>query len=200
MALPEAWTEFAIITIEKANGTPYEFMAITETIDINEGDYGGESKVNLAGGRIWMQSPQEDGEVTLELYEVQVAAEDNGGIAQWWVGGTLDASEPLVSDISEAAGVDRQRDRFRVSILWTNDATAAAADNTTASSTDSERFVASNCRITAFKTAFTEGIKKTTVTFKFPAMTKLGTVRNFSWESGDQTALVSVDTTHGAFT
>ena len=132
MAFPDAWTEFAMITIEKANGTDFEWMAITETIDISEGDYPGESVMNIAGGRIWKESPQEDGEITLEMYPVQVAYEDDGGLFQKWVGGTIDSSEPLVSDISEAAGVDRPRDRFRVSILCTNDAAVGAADGTTA--------------------------------------------------------------------
>lgn len=199
MAFPDAWTEFALITIENQGGTETEWMASTETIDINEGEYPWESIPNLAGGRISKQSPQEDGEVTIEMYSVQIALEDNGGLEQSWVGGTIDASEPLVSDISEAAGVDRQRTRFRLSFLWTNDPAVTSASGTTAGSTDAERFVASNCRITSFKTVFTEGIKKTTVTFKYPPMTKAGTIRNFSWESGDDTALVSVDTTHGAF-
>ena len=34
---------------------------MTETIDISEPDYPGESIPNIAGGRIWKQSPQEDG-------------------------------------------------------------------------------------------------------------------------------------------
>lgn len=201
MAFPEAWTEFALITIEKAGGSAgFEFMAVTETIDISEGDYPWESIPTISGGRISKQSPKEDGEITLELYPVQVAVEDDGGLFQWWVGGTIDASEPLVSDISENAGVDRTRDRFRVSVLWTNDGAVTAADGTTASSTDALRFVAQNCRITSHKAEFTDGILKITATFKFPALTKTGTVRNFSWESGDQTPLVSVDTTHGSFT
>ena len=199
MAFPEAWTEFALITIEKASGTPFEWMAATETIDIAEGDYPGESIMTVSGGRIWKQSGQEDGEITLEMYPVQVALEDNGGLFQSWVGGTIDGSEPLVSDITEAVGVDRPRTRFRVSILWTNDTAVTSADGTTGSSTDALRFVASNCRITSHKAEFTDGIFKVTITFKFPAMTKVGTVRNFSWESGEQTALVSVDTTHQAF-
>ena len=81
MALPEAWTEFALITIEDAGGTPTEWMAPTETIDINEGDYPWESIPNLAGGRISKQSPQEDGEITIEMYSVQIAYEDDGGLA-----------------------------------------------------------------------------------------------------------------------
>jgi len=200
IAFPEAWTEFALISVEKAGDSPFEFMATTETIDISEGDYPWESIPTVSGGRISKQSPKEDGEITLEMYPVQIAVEADGGMFQQWVGGTVDASEPLVSDISEAAGVDRTRDRFRVSILWTNDTAASTAAGTTAASTDSLRFVAQNCRIISHKAEFTDGIFKVTVTFKFPALTKAGTVRNYSWESGDQTALVAVDTTHGAFT
>ena len=199
MAFPEAWTELALITIETDAGVTSEFMAITETIDISEGDYPGESIMTIGGGRIWKQSAQEDGEITLEMYPVQVALEDNGGLAQSWVGGTIDSSEPLVSDITEAVGVDRPRTRFRVSVLWTNDTAVTSADGTTGANTESLRFVGDNCRMTSHKADFTDGIFKVTITFKLPAMDKVGTGRNFSWESGDDTALASVDTTHGAF-
>lgn len=200
MAFPEAWTELALITIESQAGTTSEFMAITETIDISEGDYPGESIMSVAGGRLWKQSSQEDGEVTLEMYPVQTALEDNGGLFQSWVGGTIDASEPLVSDITEAAGVDRPRTRFRISILWTNDTGASSADGAVASGSEGLRFIASNCRITSHKADFTDGIFKITATLKFPAMTKTGTVRNFAWESCDNSAaMVAADTTYGTF-
>lgn len=199
MAQPDTWDEVALVSVyRKGDSTTGErqFAAITETIEINEGDYPGESIPNLAGGRIWHQSPQEDGEITLELYPLDLATNaDNKGMFQFWhgVSGTppaaYDTSEPMATDTSWPAGANRVRDSFRVSILWTNDVTVSSAAGATAASTDSLRFYATDCRIISHKTDFTDKIVKTTVTFKYPAFNKAGTTRVGIWESGINTAL-----------
>ena len=171
-------------------------MAITETIDISEPDYPGESIPTVAGGRIWKQSPMEDGEITLEIYPIELDTTTGVGLAQHYVGGTWDTSEPLATFGTGASdykpGVFYPRDKFRIAILWTNDPAATAAESTTAASTDSYRFWAMDCRIISHKTSFTDGIVKTTVTFKFAPTNKAGTTRNFAYDSGDQTALVAL--------
>ena len=197
--VPDAWDEVALVSIYRKGDTTtgeVNFATITETIDISEGDYPGESIPNVAGGRIWHQSPQEDGEITLELYPVGLGSTTGVGLAQQWhqVSGTppaaYDTSEPMASDSSWLAGQNRVRDSFRVSILWTNDtasvATAAAA---TAATTDSYRFYATDCRIISHKTSFTDKVVKTTVTFKFPSWNKAGTARIGLWEGSIATAL-----------
>lgn len=196
MAFPDAWEEVALVSVTKFAASPVavQCAAITETIDISEPDYPGESIPNLAGGRVWKQSPQEDGELTLEIYPLELATGTNNvGLFQQFVGGTYDASEPLITDTSWAAGINRERDRFRVTVLWTNDTTPpTTAEAATAASTDSLRFSAMSCRIISHKTSFTDGVVKTTVTFKFPAMNKAGDTMMFRWESGDQTALGAI--------
>jgi hypothetical protein len=189
-----------LITITKFDASSpvaIEAHAMTETIDISEPDYPGEGIPTLAGGRVWKQSPQEDGEVTLEFYPIETSTQtDHVGLFQQWMGGTYDTSDPLLSDTSWTAGIDRTRDRFRISILWTNDNSGGTeptdADSATAASTDSLRFAAIGCRITSHKTDFTDGILKVTATLKFPAMNEAGTVKMFRWESGDQTALGAI--------
>jgi len=202
MAFPDAWEETAIITIIRYDATtPIKLQAnaITETIDISEPDYPGESIPNLAGGRVWKQSPQEDGEITLEIYPISLDIDTdttpdlNNGLFQFFTGDTIDTttpSQPMASDTSWAAGVDRTRSRFCVSILWTNDTTPPTdATAATAASTDSLRFTAIGCRMVSHKSSFTDGILKTTATFKFPAMNQDGTVKMCRWDSGSQTAL-----------
>lgn len=189
---PIAWEEVAKIAIIKLAGTPYLFEAITETIDISEPDYPGESISTVAGGRIWKQSAQEDGEMTLEIYPTDLDTTGSTGLFQQFTGGTWDASGALATDIAFDAGVfdaDRERDRFMVVILWTDDSTintaAEVLDPTGATGTDKVglRFYAKECRITSHKSSFTDGILKTTVTFKFPAMNKAGTTKTHGWES-----------------
>ena len=207
MAFPDAWEETALVTIARfGSSTAIQaksyFAAITETIDISEPDYPGEGIPTLAGGRVWKQSPQEDGELTLELYPIQASAgnsEHNLGLFQQVVGVSgdtaYDTAEPITTDTSWAAGISRERSRFAVSVLWTNDTTPATdAFAATAVSTDSLRFTAISCRIISHKTSYTDGVVKTTVTFKFPAMNKIGDTMMFRWDSAAQTALVALFT------
>ena len=185
-SVPPAWQEVAIITVKPFDGTAREFMARTETIDIGTPDYPGESIVSLAGGRIWKQSPQEDGEFTLELYPVEEADEDNGGMTQYYVGGTLDSTDPVQTDTTTtlAAGVQFTRKGYLVAVLWTDD--VAAADAVSVLATDNKvarRFYAKNARVISYKEDFTDKILKATITFKYPPVTKDGLRRNFRWET-----------------
>ena len=188
---PDAWEETALVVVQKLNGTPYLYGAITETIDIGEPDYPGESIPNIAGGRIWKQSSQEDGELTLEIYPTNLdTATDGNGLFQQYAGGTWNTSQPMDTDTSWTAGVyDRQRDVFMVAIVWTDDTTlntaAEVLDPTGATGTDKValRFYCKEARITSHKSEFTDGILKTTVTFKFPAFNTSGTTRCYGWES-----------------
>jgi len=186
---PDAWEETALVVVQKLNGTPYLYGAITETIDIGEPDYPGESIPNIAGGRIWKQSPQEDGELTLEIYPTNLDTTGSAGFFQEYAGGTWDTSQPIASVTSWNAGISRARDVFMVAIMWTDDTTintaAEVLDPTGATGTDKValRFYCKEARITSHKSEFTDGILKTTVTFKFPAFNTSGTTRCYGWES-----------------
>lgn len=192
---PQGWEETALVSIDLFPGTVLTFQAhaMTETVDISEPDYPGESIMNVAGGRIWKQSGQEDGEITLELYPVRLDIEDAGtdifgGLFQFFASNqTIDISapsQPISTSVSKVAGVDYTRDRFRVAIMWTDDTNvSSAAAATSGSNKVGLRFVAMGCRMTSHKSDFTDGVLKVTATFKFPAMNKAGTVKMFRWDS-----------------
>lgn len=188
---PEGWEEVALVTIQRKGGTAYEFMAMTETIDIAQGDYPGESMPTLSGGRIWKQSAEEDGEITLEVYPTDISVADNTGLFQQFAGrasdGTYDTAQPLASNttfIASAFDLRKQRDKFIVAIMWTDDvAVAAATAATTTADAVALRFYAKEARVTSHKAEFTDGILKVTVTFKYPAMNKAGTTKSWAWES-----------------
>ena len=187
-AFPQAWEETAKVVILKLAGTPYLYEAITETIDISEPDYPGEGIPTTAGGRVWKQSPQEDGEITVEIYPISVNPTASAGLFNEFAGGTASSSEPQETDVSWAAGISRARDRFLVAIMWTDDVTVTTAalvlDAASLSASKvALRFYAKECRITSHKSAFTDGILKTTVTFKFPAMSNSGTAKTHGWGS-----------------
>ena len=201
MSSIDAWEEVAIVSIQRYSATTpikLQASAMTETVDISEPDYPGESVNTLAGGRIWKQSPQEDGEITLELYPTALDIDTTTSPAQYYglfqfypTNQTIDVStpdQPMTTITTAVAGVQRTRDRYAVSILWTNGVTQDAFIATTASS-DSLRFTALGCRMTSHKAAYTDGVLKVTATFKFPAMNKAGDVKMCRWDSGDATAL-----------
>ncbi len=193
MAFPDAWNETALVSIQKLGGSEVQFAAITDTVDISEGDWSGEGIPTLGGGRIWKQTPKEDGEITLELYPIELDTVTGVGLFQHFTGGTWATSEPLASDVAFTA-TDRVRDQFRVVVLWTNDGATTTANATTSASTDSLRFAAMGCRLTSHKASFTDGQVKITATFKYPAFNKAGTVKMDRWDSGDQTAVVGLST------
>ena len=210
MAFPQAWEEVCLVTIERFHATTpivFQAAAITESVDISQGNYPGESIPNIAGGRVWHQSPEEDGEITLEMYPVSLAIDTNtdpdtfDGIFNFFAGGsagtdsaagdidTTTPSQPMRTKTTWGTGVDRTRHRFRVSLLWTDDTGSDGNGMTSAagatSSVDSValRFAAVGCRLISHKASFTDGVLKVTATFKFPAMNEDGDVKMWRWES-----------------
>ena len=81
MSFPEAWQETCLVAIQKKGQSAQQFAAITETIDISEGDYPGESIKSVSGGRLWKQTGKEDGEITLELYPTSLNYIAGGAIS-----------------------------------------------------------------------------------------------------------------------
>ena len=192
---PDDWAEVALVTLQKKGGTAYQYAAISETVDIGEPDYPGESIKTLVGGRIWKQTGQEDGEVTLEIYPISANPGSNTGLFQEFAGGTWDTSEPVATDTTFVAsifGAEKQRDRYIIAIMWTDD-TAVTSAMAATSTTDKValRFYAKECRFISHKTDFTDGMLKTTVTLKFPAMNKAGDTRSFAWESTNATQVAT---------
>jgi len=195
MAFPDAWTETCLIGITVLGGAEVQFVPAVETVDIDAGDKDVEYIVNLKGGRIEKLTPEGDTTITFEGYFVDLDTTTNAGILQLFhtLSNSWDTAEPLevLSDLT--------RNQFRVVILWTNDSAAATASGTTASNTESERFVARNCRMISCKTSFTDGMLKTTFKFKVAPRQKAGAA-NIKWQSGDDTnlaALSAYDSTGG---
>ncbi len=77
MAFPQAWEETCLVSISRFSATTGDVQTVeanlmTDTVDLPEGDHPWESIPNLGGGRIGKQSPQEDGEFTLEFYPTRL--------------------------------------------------------------------------------------------------------------------------------
>ena len=80
-----------------------------------------------------------------------------------------------------------------VAVAWTQDTGLAGAE-AAIDGTDQTafRFYCKEARIISHKTSFTDGIVKTTVTFKFPDMDKAGSAKSWAWESTDDADTSSI--------
>ena len=267
-----AWSETALITVSKFNPSTAastdktvneNFMALTETIDVDLGDKDIEQVVTLGGGRLLKKTPQDLTTITVELYPLTIGGENSAaalsspttatGMFQWFssalntivsstatsgasttltdtaqtwttnqysgfrvrlTGGTgsgqyrsiasntataltispswttnpdatstyviegPDQSEPLANIIS------RNRDIYRVAIMWTDDTAATNALQTNASSTNAMRFDFAHAFLVSAKPSFTDGVLKVTAIFKLLPFNRNG-IGNIKFESGN---------------
>ena len=128
---PESWNETALVTIQEKGQSAQQFAAITETIDIGEGNWPGESVPSCAGGRIWKQSPKEEGEVTLELYPINL---------NFMAGGVISSINGDGTDITLATAAAHGLavgDTVRISNSTNYGTTASPVNYTVATVTDS---------------------------------------------------------------
>ncbi len=201
---PETWGPYFLISIQRRGASAQseiQFASIIDptSLETNPGDRPVNLVTNAAGGGIYSQEPEEMGEITFDLIaatELDAAAAK--GLFQQYVGisGTTDpnayvASEPLSTDTSWPAGVSRNMDRFRIAVLWTNDAAATTAGGSTAAQ-NAKRWYAANCLFRGMKMSHSDNMPKYTCTFVFKPYNKAGTTKNYAWQSGDATALVAL--------
>ena len=102
MAFPDMWDEVFLMSVEKTGGTEIQMAAIIDptSLEFPPGDYPSESMPNAAGGRLWSQKPEEDGEITFDIWGIELDTTSGVGLFQQFIGGTWTTSEPLTSDIT----------------------------------------------------------------------------------------------------
>ncbi len=172
--MADTWSETALLAISAQGGTDVKFAAITETIDIDIGNKDFDVINILSGGRLVKFTPQEPTTITLEAYPVEGATTGfttaTTGSGFFDLMNTYDTEQPLkiVSD--------RNRNKMRICILWSDKSTETDATAQLVAPTNTGlRVVASDGYFTSVKPSFTDGILKFTVTYKVPAFDKDGT-------------------------
>ncbi len=169
-ATDDAWMETCLIAISIAAGSDIQFAALTETIefDIGEKDIEGVPLVN--GGRVTKWTPEGDSTITFEAYPLQ-AGTDTGAVGK----GFYDLMHSVDSAVPIRVTNDRDRDKYRVLVLWTNDPSPTTAQGSTANTFSAFRIGMADGHFTSVKPSFTDGILKFTVMFKVTAFDKSGT-------------------------
>jgi len=164
-------SEVALVEIQAKGGTAYQFATIIEEITPNQGDKDGESIALVNGGRLWKRTPEGDFEITLKIYPLDTRQASSMDLAQGFqnVDSNWDVADPY-SDVNS-----RNREDFRVAILWTDDTAATTASGTTAAANLARRLVFTQAYMTAYKDSFDDKVVSAEVTFKGPAFNKEGT-------------------------
>ncbi len=193
-----AWSETALVAIAyygngSETGNDIQFATLTETIDIDMGDKDVDQVASIAGGRLVKKVPQDITTLTFEVYPIDIDAKGGTGVSQLFhdVEANWDTSEPLQQLAS------RNRELFRVAILWTDDTSVTTANGGVSLGYNAYRIVFAHCYCVSAKPAYTDGILKTTLTFKVPAFNPNG-IANIAEQSTDGSAALPALNTYNS--
>lgn len=185
---PDSWTEVCLIGITRKDspGTKIQFAALTETADISQGDKPITWLANVKGGRIPKYDPEEETEITLEIYPAGISS--SNGMMLWFTGDTDANTTPVISAVNT-----HNRKLFRVVLLWTNDidvteAEGAITDDAIAYA--AVRGVYRDAHLISCKTDFTDKILKVTVKFSCPPFNKDASGL-FEWQETDDASVAT---------
>ena len=194
IATDDAWMEECLIAISIIGGSDLQFAAVTETVnfDIGEKDTEGVPLVN--GGRVTKWKPEGDSTITFEAYPLE-AGTDTGSSGK----GFFDLMHTVDSSIPIRVVNDRNRDKYRVLVLWTNDPTPTTAQAATADTFSAFRVGMADGHFTSVKPSFTEGDLKFTVMYKVAAFDKSG-AGNVMMESCAGTVITDILPAIAAYT
>ena len=165
----DAWMETCLVAISIIDGSNLQFAALTETIDFDIGEKDIEGIPLVNGGRVTKWNPEGDSSITFEAYPLQ-AGTDSGTTGL----GFFDLMHSVDSAVPIRITNDRNRDKYRVLVLWTNDPTPTTAQASTADTFSALRIGMADGHFTSVKPSFTDGILKFTVTYKCAAFDKSG--------------------------
>lgn len=177
----DAWQRECLI--EVSDGTTHLALhGLTETVDIDLGERDLDVVNLLNLGQIPKFGGVGLSTVTFEGYALQAGTAGTGaqtGTGFWDIfaqapnmGGTDPLNNAITNDTT----------RFRVAILWTNETAATVASEAITAANKARRFVMADCFCVSCKDSFTDGILKTTLSFKGNAFNKAASAR-IKWES-----------------
>lgn len=179
----DMWSEKALLSICKKGESDANYQVLITNIETPSGEKGFESIANLAGGRIKKFTPQEDIEITLEGYAVEVGT-DTGTTGKGFFDlmHTGGSSQPL------SISVDHSRDEYRMALMVTDNSSQTSAADATSDGDKAMRFVFKNGHFTKVDASMSpEDGLKFSITYKVPPFDKSGNA-NVTYESTDGTS------------
>lgn len=183
----DAWQRQCLIEVTSDSTHIVRLHSMTETVDIDMGERELDKIDLLNLGQIPKHGAIGITTITFEGYPIEAATETTSTGDGFF---DLFASAPLASG-TQPADVDMSNTltRYRVAVLWTNDADCDDASDDVDSADKGMRFVMADCFCTSCKTSFTDGVLKQTLTFKGLCFDK-SAATNIKMESCDATAAI----------
>ena len=186
MANEDAWQETCLVAISAQGGSDVNFQALTETVDIDNGEKDIEGVPLVNGGRVTKWTAEGDATITLEAYPVEVGT-DTGSTGK----GFFDLLYTQDTDQPIAITNDRTRSKYRLAIMWTDDTSVTSAADATSSGNTGMRMTFADGHFTSVKPSFTDGILKFTITFKVTAFDKnANSNKKFESTDGEATKII----------
>jgi len=193
MAMPPAWMEKVLVEVEKHGSTTADasIQGIVDrtSLDITIGDKPMESIATLNQARVYKYNPEEDSEITFDMY-VKDLGSDSNAIDLFFLGVTTVATSGVITKSTTTV-----RDRFRVTILFTNDTSisdaTATVNNGTETTYGARRYIFADAYITSCKPSFTDGILKISISCKVPPYDGNGSA-NIGYQSLDGSTTASL--------
>ena len=179
----DAWQRQCLIEVTSDSSHIIRLHSMTETVDIDMGERDLDKIDLLNLGQIPKHGAIGITTVTFEGYPQEAATETNSTGDGFF---DIFASAPLVSGQEHDEDMSNTLTRYRVAILWVDEALDDASD-ITATSVKMMRFVMADCFCTSCKTTFTDGVLKQTLVFKGVCFKKTGST-NIKMESNDSSA------------
>ena len=169
VAVDDAWMETCYIGISAIGGSDVSFGALTSTVAFDGGEKEVEGIPLVNGGRVTKFVPESDSSVTFEAYPME-AGTDTGSAGK----GFFDLLHTQDTSVPIRVVNDRNRIKYRVLVMWTNDPTVTAAQNITTDTYSALRRGYADGYFTSVKPDFTESEVKYTVMYKCAAFDKSG--------------------------
>ncbi len=147
----DTFSELALLTISRAGGSDIDYYVYVESFKESGGKKDFDSIPTISGGRLKKFTPQEDFEVTIEGYALEVGTDSGTSGLGWYdLMYTQDTSQPM------SISVDRTRDNFRLSIMVTDNASQTSAADVTTSGDKAMRKTYSNGHFTTIESDFSD--------------------------------------------
>lgn len=183
---PGSWTQICLVTVWDGTTTREFASWLTPSELVNLGDREYEFVPTLKGGRLGVEKPEEDTEITLEGKFIGVGDSDStspdGAVGMFY--DSTDSSAPFsVSNYFSGA----VRKSFNLWFLWSDDSTVASGTGAIVSGANALRARCSAARFVSCKPNFSDNDLKWTLKFRVPARTASGAA-TITWESTDGTS------------
>jgi hypothetical protein len=180
------YSEVALVSVSKLDGTERDFYTISDSIDFKIGTKDVDFIPNLAGGRLDNFKPMEPTEVSMKIYPTEMGGDN--GVFDLFCANTSDSAQPL------SFTVDRGRTKYRCVFLVTDDTSITSAVDAVEVGNAGARLVAQNgYLVEATPQEYTpESGWSWNVRFKFPPFNKTGTGNITGSSTNDDAELPAV--------